>query len=148
AQRFAAARAGTAETLGQMLSDCRAYLLLIAGQELDSDLRAKAGASDLVQETLLEACRDFDGFHGRTEAELLDWLRKLLLHNLADFRRRYRGTKKREMARESTPMTDGSPVPPSLQALARDSSPSELRIKHEELEAVERAIERLPDDYR
>ena len=50
-----------------MLDACRAYLLLIAGREPDTQLRAKAGASDLVQETLLEAFRDFAGFHGDTE---------------------------------------------------------------------------------
>jgi RNA polymerase sigma-70 factor, ECF subfamily len=148
ARWFAAARAGSQDALGQALADCRAYLLMIAGRELDRDLHAKAGASDLVQETLLEACRDFDGFHGHTEAELLDWLRKLLLHNLADFRRRYRGTKKRAMAREFVPVSDRSLGDPHLQAIAHGSSPSELRIRHEELEAVERALERLPDDYR
>jgi hypothetical protein len=43
ARWLAAARAGSKEALGQMLADCRAYLLLIAGQELEPDLRAKAG---------------------------------------------------------------------------------------------------------
>ena len=62
-----AARAGSSEALGQMLDAYRAYLLQIAGRELDTQLRAKAGASDLVQETLLEAFRDFAGFHGDTE---------------------------------------------------------------------------------
>src|SRR5262249_45736682 len=36
----------------------RGYLLVLAQRELDPDLRAKGGASDLVQETFLEAQRD------------------------------------------------------------------------------------------
>src|SRR5262245_26207367 len=61
-----AARAGSSEALGQVLEACRGYLLLIAGQELEPALRAKGGASDLVQQTFLEAQRDFAGFHGTT----------------------------------------------------------------------------------
>src|SRR6516165_3274940 len=69
-----AAQAGSKEALAQMLEACRGYLLLIATQELDPALRAKGGASDLVQETILEAFRDFGRFQGGEE-ELLAWLR-------------------------------------------------------------------------
>ena len=50
-----AARAGSSEALGRALEACRRYLLLVAEQDLDPDLRAKGGASDLVQQTFLEA---------------------------------------------------------------------------------------------
>ena len=55
ALRLAAARTGSSEALGQALQACRGYLLLLAERELDPDLRAKGGASDVVQETFLEA---------------------------------------------------------------------------------------------
>jgi RNA polymerase sigma-70 factor (ECF subfamily) len=54
------ARAGRSDDLGQILNVCRQYLLGIAQHELDADLRAKGGASDLVQETFLDAQRLFD----------------------------------------------------------------------------------------
>jgi len=144
---FAAARAGSKEALGRMLVDCQAYLLLIAGRELDPDLRAKGGASDLVQETLLEAYRDFESFQGDTEKKLLAWLRKLLLHNLADFRRRYREEGKRDVALESPLTSTGSSADPLLPVGASDSSPSALAIKREQIEALYGALDRLPDDY-
>src|SRR5438874_1463377 len=97
---LAAARAGSSEALGNVLETCRAYLLLIARQELDTELQAKGGASDLVQETFLEAQRDFRQFAGQTEEELLAWLRRLLLNNVANFRRRYRETAKRDVNAE------------------------------------------------
>ena len=50
-----AARRGSREALGNALEACRRYLLAIASRELDPDLRGKGGASDLVQETFLEA---------------------------------------------------------------------------------------------
>jgi RNA polymerase sigma-70 factor (ECF subfamily) len=141
------ARAGSKEALGRMLADCQAYLLLIAGRELDPDLRAKGGASDLVQDTLFEAYRDFGGFQGDTEKRLLAWLRQLLLNNLADFRRRYRETDKRYGAREFAPPSTGSSADPGLQVSNGDSSPSALAIKREQIEALECAIDRLPADY-
>src|SRR5262245_43911851 len=95
-----AARGGSREALGRILDGYRAYLLLIADQELDPKLQAKGGPSDLVQETFLEAQRDFAGFHGNTDGELRAWLRQLLLHNLANWARRYRDTDKRRVDRE------------------------------------------------
>ena len=74
-----AAQAGSKEALGQLLDSCRGYLLLIANQELGPDLQAKGGASDLVQETLLDACRDFAHFQGNTEQELFGWLRRSII---------------------------------------------------------------------
>lgn len=68
--------------------------------EVESSLRAKADASDLVQQTLLEAYRDFGQFRGRTEAEWLAWLRRILARNAAEFVRHYRLTGKRQTARE------------------------------------------------
>src|SRR5262249_59741442 len=91
-----AARAGSRAALGQALESFRDYLLLIAERELAPDLRAKGGASDLVQETFLEAQRDFADFRGDTEAEFRAWLRRLLLHNVANFARHYRDTAKRQ----------------------------------------------------
>src|SRR6516165_4598279 len=97
AQRLAAARSGSREALGQALEACRGYLHLLAQRELDPDLRAKGSASDLVQETFLEAQKDFGRFVGESEDELLAWLRQMLVHNLLNFTRRYRTTQKRKL---------------------------------------------------
>src|SRR6516225_2661748 len=100
ARRLAEARAGSREALGQVLETFRGYLLLIADRELEPELRAKGGASDLVQETFLEAQRDFSRFHGNSAEELRAWLRRLLLNNVANFTRQYRERAKREVGRE------------------------------------------------
>src|SRR2546429_538415 len=59
------ARGGSREALGCVLESCRGYLLQIAWEELDPALRAKGGASDLVQETFLKAQRHFAQFQGQ-----------------------------------------------------------------------------------
>src|SRR4051794_15901537 len=87
-----AARQGSATALGRLLEECRPYLLLVANQELTPDLQAKLGGSDLVQETFLEAQRDFADFEGENAVVLLGWLRRMLLNNVANVERHYTRT--------------------------------------------------------
>src|SRR4051812_26104880 len=94
------ARSGSREALGQVLDICRGYLILVAQRQLAPELQAKGGASDLVQDTFMEAQRDFAQFQGKSEEELLAWLRTLLLHNVGNFARRYRNTTMRAIDRE------------------------------------------------
>ena len=95
-----AAHDGSRSALGRLLEACRPYLLLIANEELSPELITKAGASDLVQESFLDAQRDFEGFRGKSEAELRAWLRRILLNNIANFSRLFRDTDKRQLDRE------------------------------------------------
>src|SRR5690349_9880962 len=78
------ARAGCTDAQGRLLELYRNYLRLLARTQIDLALRVRLDASDLVQETLLEAHRDFRHFAGTTEKELLAWLRRILVRNLAD----------------------------------------------------------------
>jgi RNA polymerase sigma-70 factor (ECF subfamily) len=140
-----AARAGCSEALGELLNSCRGYLLLVAEHELDPQLRARCGASDLIQETLLDAVSAFDRFQGDSAEELRKWLRRLLLNNLVSFTRRYRDTSKRQVGREvSLDAGERSHVGP----VADNPSPSQQAIAHEQVEAIQMALERLPEDYR
>jgi RNA polymerase sigma-70 factor (ECF subfamily) len=147
AQWLAAARAGSREALGQLLEAARQYLLSIARQEFDPDLRAKNSPSDVVQETFVEAQRDFGQFRGDTEAELLAWLRQLLLHRVGKLRRRYRDTQKRRLAREVALGGDDSTDGPAGGLAANVPSPSGQAMEHEQDQALRAALERLPHDY-
>jgi RNA polymerase sigma-70 factor (ECF subfamily) len=142
-----AARAGSPEALGQALEAYRRYLLLVAQRNLDPQLQAKGGASDLVQETFLEAQHDFGQFHGTTEEELLAWLRRLLLNNLSNFARRYRDTDKRAVARELALPSDGSTAGTGGVA-GPDPTPSAMAMEREQAQALQRALTRLPAEYR
>jgi RNA polymerase sigma-70 factor, ECF subfamily len=140
------ARDGSSDALGRVLQRCRAFLLRVAEQELGADLRAKGGASDLVQDTFLEAQRDFDRFAGRSEAELLAWLRRMLLNNLANFARHYRGTGKRAIDREVALDTPRGGGPRDL--ADRIGTPSAVLMGLEQTAALSRAMGRLPEQYR
>jgi RNA polymerase sigma-70 factor (ECF subfamily) len=137
----------SAYDVGELLEGCRQYLLVIAEEELGNDLRAKAGASDLVQETFLEAQQGLDQFDGNSRDEFLAWLRQILLHRLAKLCRHYRRTQKRELSREC-------PAFESSQALLDDlydseaTTPSGHAVRAEQAALVRQAVERLPADYR
>lgn len=59
------------------------YLRILARTQMPPSYTAKAGASDVVQQTMLQAVRAIDDFRGSTEAELRGWLRQILARNLA-----------------------------------------------------------------
>jgi RNA polymerase sigma-70 factor (ECF subfamily) len=147
-QLLAAARAGSSAALGEALQAYRAYLLLIAQQELDPDLRAKGGASDLVQETFIDAQRLLGTFEGTTDGPWAAWLRELLLNNLADFVHRYRATGKRCVGREVGQPAGDSWAKRGGEAVADTPSPSFTVMAAEQTATLERALDQLPEDYR
>ena len=139
------AKAGSREALGHVLEACRAYLQLIAAEETDPTLCRKIDPTDLVQQTFLEALRDFSKFQGEPE-ELLRWMRRLLLNNLANLRRDF-SRDKRSVNREiSLPESDSSSTW-GVQLWADTPSPSFSAMKVERKDALERALARLPEDY-
>jgi RNA polymerase sigma-70 factor (ECF subfamily) len=93
---------GSPEALAKLLEQFRPYLLLLADRHLDEGLRAKGGASDLVQDTCLAACEDLASFRGHNLRQLQAWLSRILLDRLAQFTRRYRDTKKRSVRFEAS----------------------------------------------
>lgn len=93
------AREGKAEALGELLASYRNYLRLLAATCIDGDVRGKADASDVVQDTLLKAHQNFGKFRGTTELEWIAWVRQILVNNLADLHRRF-SLKGRKISRE------------------------------------------------
>lgn len=137
------ARIGSKDSLGDLLESCRQYVLLIAEDGLDGDLRPKVGASDLVQETLLEAQRDFPGFQGESRAQLLAWLSRIVLHNLLNHSRDYRATQKRQLSREQ-PLTSNVLGVNELDL----STPSDQVVRKEEETLLNEALLTLSDEHR
>jgi RNA polymerase sigma-70 factor (ECF subfamily) len=139
-----AARRGSPAALGQVLDHFRPYLLALANRELEPDLQAKLGASDLVQDTFLEAQRDFGQFQGGSRDDLLAWLRRILLHNVANASRLYHETDKRQVQREVE--LGPRAVKDWLEALPdKESSPSAQAVRRERDEALERTLAQLPE---
>lgn len=131
------------------LEEYRSYLKLMADLQLNPRLKVKGDASDMVQQTMLEAHRDFAGFRGKTDAELRAWLKTILTHNLLTVARRY-GTDKRNAGREVSlqDQLDQSSALLHRQLVAEQTSPSVKMIKKERSEQLADALLKLLDDER
>jgi RNA polymerase sigma-70 factor (ECF subfamily) len=144
------ARAGDVAALGRLMQLYRRYLALLARLQIGRRLQGKVDASDLVQETFLEAHRDFAQFQGLTEKELVSWLRQVLASNLANQVRRYFGTQRRDirLERDLAGELDASSRVLDHALLAPNSSPSQQAARREQAVLLADALERLPEDYR
>ena len=133
------------EAIVRAMEDCRRSLLHVANKEIGPVLRPKEGASDIVQETFLEAHRDLDQFSGRSRRELKSWLMRILRNNLANFVRRYRGSIKRQVGREISLDCDhpGGQVKHLL--AAQTLPPDAHAILGEQAARLERALSALPE---
>ncbi len=137
------------EDAGPFLDGCRQYLLAIANDVIGPAIQGKVGASDLVQDTFLEAHRHLTTFRGRTPAELRAWLRRILECRVANLRRAYLATEKRATSREVAidTLLNGSEGNGEMLA-SREPSPSRHAVRSELTEALDRALVRMPEHYR
>jgi RNA polymerase sigma-70 factor (ECF subfamily) len=136
--------------LDRLLESYRNYLRLLARTGIDASLRGKADPSDLVQETLIKAHQHFDQFQGRTEAELVAWLRRILTRNLADLVRRFKAAGARAVGREQS-LDDalGASSRVLLKLVTPNGhSPSHSAQRRELSLILADALTELPPDYR
>jgi RNA polymerase sigma-70 factor (ECF subfamily) len=144
--RMAAAHEGSLSAIGSVFEECRNYLLLIANRELGQSIQAKIGASDLVQETFLQAQQIFYRFDGGSREELSAWLAQILEYKLVLAQRRLLQTEKRDASREE-------PLQPTVAEFVRDlrlpeSPHPDQAVAHvDEVEQLKTALDRLPADY-
>jgi RNA polymerase sigma-70 factor (ECF subfamily) len=129
----------------QTLERYRAYLKLLASSQVDTWLGQRVDASDLVQQSMLDAVAHHDQFRGSTEGELLAWLRAILSNNLIDAFRHY-GRAKRDVARNRSLDEEISQSFRRIDALVTDSasSPSQKAVRNEQLHRLPAALDALP----
>jgi RNA polymerase sigma-70 factor, ECF subfamily len=134
---------------GPAVERFRDYLLVLARMQLGPASRTKLEASDVVQQTLLEAYRKRDQFRGSSEAEMAGWLRQMLAFNLKDAAIAA-GRVKRDVARERSleaALDDSSARLGALLA-ADQSTPSQAAGRHEDAVLLAQALTQLPERQR
>jgi RNA polymerase sigma-70 factor (ECF subfamily) len=143
------ARAGDRDRLSDLLELYRNYLRLLARSQMGPSLRARLEPSDLVQEALLEAHRDFPQFGGDSEREFLVWLRRILVRNLLD-QAKHHTAQARDCRRQQSLESLLSESSDALgRALAHSgSTPSGPVQRREQAVLLADVLEGLPPDYR
>jgi RNA polymerase sigma-70 factor (ECF subfamily) len=122
------------------LEHFRDYLVMLARVRIPAALSSKLDASDIVQQTLLDAHRRLDQLKADDSAGRAAWLRTILAHNLADAQRKFnRG--KRDVAREQASLDHAS----TRLAGWLDASPSAGLHREERAVQLSSALSALPE---
>ena len=127
----------------------RSYLVLLAQLKLDRKLRGKLDASDVVQQTLLEAFQAIESFRGDDLAAQAAWLRQILARNLTNAVRDLTRAK-RDVRKERSLNADLDASASQLEGwlAAEQSSPSQKLERHERAMQLAEALAQLPETQR
>ncbi|WP_145352675.1 sigma-70 family RNA polymerase sigma factor [Roseimaritima multifibrata] len=152
-QMIAKVREGNAESFGDLLQLYHNYLAVLASTQLDNRLRRRLSTSDLVQETMLAAHRDFAQFRGKSEGELMAWLRQILSNCLSHAIEKNVYAKKRDIRREVGLDTMAKRLDDSMARLAhiatdKAASPSEVMMRRELAAELSGQLAKMKDSYR
>jgi len=125
------------------------YLRMLARTQMRQAYQARIGASDMVQQAMLQAVQGLEGFRGKTEAEFRGWLRQILARHLCHLDRDLHRDK-RDIRREQSIEQKLAQSSMRLEGLlAGDGpSPSQNVAIGERVLRVADAVERLPESQR
>ncbi len=148
-QLVATVQGGDASLLGQVLERYRDYLKLLTRLNLGEQIQGKVADSDVVQETFIQTQKNFAGFRGSTEAELLAWLRAIMAAQVAQQVRYYHRDRRdvrleRRLAEDLERSAAGIAVP----LFDSETSPSMRAVRHERQVLLADALARIKPEHR
>jgi RNA polymerase sigma-70 factor, ECF subfamily len=142
------AAGGEAAARDELLGLYRPYLRLAVGDRLPKLVQKRMDASDIVQQTLMDAVRGLPEFRGRSEPEFTAWMMKLLERNVLQCVRNNTLGKRDVRLEHNWTDASGSAVM-TWKALADEESSPMSRVFHGEAALyLAAALEKLPADQR
>lgn len=125
------------------------YLRMLARMQMRASYKAKLGASDIVQQTMMQAVAAIDQYRGTTEAEWRAWLRKILVRQMCHLDRDLHRDK-RDIRRERSMEQRVAQSSMRLEGLLAGDvgTPSQHAMVGESLVSLAEAIESLPEAQR
>ena len=144
------AKRGNEPALEQL---CRVYgerVRRIIRLRMGKELRSKLESMDMVQDVLMCAFRDLEDFTYTSEGDLLRWLGKIAENRIRDNLDKLHADKRD--IRKEIPLHDDATTSRDDRAQvlepARNTTPSVILSKREELDKLEKAIDKLKPEYR
>ena len=111
--------------------------------------QARFDASDVVQESLVRAVKALHQVRGRTEAEVVRWLRAIVGNVLVDLVREHAAARRDPRLERTAAQAGEDPETPLAAYLsASEPGPSTLAGRQEELLRLATAVEQLPEAER
>lgn len=139
--------AGEQEAFNRLFARHEGWLKRLVELRLDDRIRARLDASDVVQETQLEAFRRLKGFLKQPPMPFRLWLRKTLEDRLRMAERRHLGAMRRSVRRELAMPEPSSSAdgrgPGQRQIAGADPTPSQQFARNELSSQVRQAIAAL-----
>ena len=133
---LAAARAGDAVAIEELLDLHRIRLKRMIGVRMDDRLLRRIDPSDVVQEAIITAASRLDRYLRQRPIAFYPWLRQIAWERLIDLQRQHLGAERRSLSRET--ISDRSSC--DLANLLSASADSPLaRLAQQELQAKTRA---------
>jgi RNA polymerase sigma-70 factor (ECF subfamily) len=123
----------------EQLESFRSYLCAVAEREIDPRWRARLAASDLVQQTLIEAAQALPHAELQDQRDIARWLRRILANNMCDNVRRLTSAR-RDIGRE---VTTGKSAMLRLLPVQPGDCPESQAITREESQSLDLAIAQL-----
>jgi RNA polymerase sigma-70 factor (ECF subfamily) len=134
--------------LASLLRRMRPALVTLAETLISPAFRSEIDASDLVQQTLLEAHLDRKTLSNASEGQVLSWLRETLRHNVIDAARHLK-SQKGDVRKKKRLEDLHSTVARIVDLLAADqSSPSQRVQREEQVARLLEAIQSLTEGQR
>jgi RNA polymerase sigma-70 factor, ECF subfamily len=140
-------RGGDRQALAAIFEQYRERLRRMVELRLDSRLRARLDASDVVQEAFLDVSRDLDAYLADPKLPPLLWLRLHVGRRLTTLHRQHLGTRMRDAGQEIS-LYQGALPQASSAALAsmllgRHTSPTQAAQRAERMLRVQEALNSL-----
>jgi RNA polymerase sigma-70 factor, ECF subfamily len=144
------ARQGSNTAVEELLTAYTDYLRSLAMHRLGSKLGGRVSPSDLVQETMLAAWRDFASFRGVDAPQFSVWLRTILLRKISAAVAVHLKASKRDLEREChASILVGSSVMEVTKGLrGREETPSTIVSVGEDTLLIQQLLLNLPEEYR
>ena len=117
---------------------------------MSKELRSKLESMDIVQDTLIHALRGLDDFTYKNEGDFVRWLSKIAENELRGSLRKLHADK-RDIRKEIPLQEDASKSGDDRARVldpARYTTPSVILSKKEELDKLEKAIDKLKPEYK
>jgi RNA polymerase sigma-70 factor, ECF subfamily len=139
--------AGDRQALGELFHCYRERLRRMVELRMDSRLRTRLDASDVLQEAYLDLASDLDAYRAEPKLPLLLWMRLHVGRRLTMLHRRHLGTRLRDagleisLYREALPQASSAALASML--LGRHTSPTQAAQRAERLLRIQEALNTL-----